>query len=286
MMKIEKNYLGYFEVQPKPTQSFLAKYYENKYFENKIKLNRAYTEDEMYNKSLGPKEAFHLINQDKGSMIDIGCGEGYFINFFHQRGWSASGVDFSNDGISEVFPELIDKVHIGDIYLHIDELIAREVKFNFVSINHVLEHVINPLEILEKLKYLLEPNGILRISAPNDFSPLQQYLLRDKFVAEEYWVCYPDHLNYFNVASFSNILHETGYVIDHMLAEFPIEIFLLNNHSNYHHRKETGKEAHLARVRFENYLEKESIDSLINFRRGCASANIGRSLTAYCRLTK
>ena len=65
---------------------------------------------------------------------------------------------------------------------------------------------------------------------------------------------------------------------------FPIEIYMLNEASNYVGERQLGRAAHLARVEFEVALYEQSLDKLLAFRRGCAAAGIGRNMAAYITL--
>jgi hypothetical protein len=66
-----------------------------------------------------------------------------------------------------------------------------------------------------------------------------------------------------------------------LLADYPIDTFLLNDATNYVRRPDTGRACHFARVHLELALADQSIASLVAFRRGCADAGIGRNLITY-----
>jgi 2-polyprenyl-3-methyl-5-hydroxy-6-metoxy-1,4-benzoquinol methylase len=284
-MELKWNTEGYYEVSPKPTTKELKEYYQNNYVEKKLQNGEVtYTEDEIFHKSLGCKEAYTILSKKSGSMLDIGCGEGFYLNYFEQQGWSVLGADFSKDGIHKNFPNLIDSFIEGDVFDTIDILINKESKFDLITINHVLEHVIDPKAIIEKLRCLMNKESVLRVSVPNDFSVIQNFLKSNGKIEKDFWICYPDHLNYFNVDGIRSFLDMNGFDVVDILAEFPIELYLMNDSSNYSKNPSLGKSAHEARISTENMMAKNSIEDLISFRRGCAGANIGRVVSAYCQI--
>jgi hypothetical protein len=71
-------------------------------------------------------------------------------------------------------------------------------------------------------------SSLARISVPNDFSILQEELVRSGATGET-WFCPPDHLSYFNFSSLRAALENSGYNCIKMLADFPIESFLFNH---------------------------------------------------------
>ena len=66
----------------------------------------------------------------------------------------------------------------------------------------------NPLNVIYKLRFLLNEGGILIIMVPNHKSFLSQ-IYRLKWD----WVSPPDHLHYFNFKSLSTILLKNGFAL-------------------------------------------------------------------------
>ena len=123
-----------------------------------------------------------------------------------------------------------------------------------------------------------------RLIVPNDDSYLQHELVRRNFAKPDFWVCPPEHLNYFIVDTFRAIIKAAGFKLDLMLGEFPVDMFLFNPDSNYQLDPAKGKNSHYARIHLENMIAGQSIEKLIAFRKGCAEAGVGRDLVAYLSL--
>ena len=100
----------------------------------------------------------------------------------------------------------------------------------------------------------------------------------------QFWLAAPDHLNYFNTDSLPRALSMHGWEVVEHLGDFPVDMFLLNPDTDYMRDRSKGRNCHFARVAFEMSLWKErSLDAVVEFRRGCARAGVGRNQTVYAR---
>ncbi len=219
-------------------------------------------------------------------MLDVGCGEGYFLRYFSDQGWEVRGLDFTADGVERHFPEFLDRLETGNLFDLLDREAQSGARYDLVVCNNVLEHVIDPLKLLEDLKKVVTPGGIVRLAVPNDGSWLQQLVVSLGHAKKDFWVCPPEHLSYFTVETLQTLLQRTGWQTLEILTAFPIELYLLNEASNYTKDRSLGRASHFARVEFEVELCAQSLDKLLAFRRGCAAAGIGRNMAAYMTMGK
>ena len=99
-------------------------------------------------------------------VLEIGFGNGAFLDFSKSIGWDVSGV--------ELIPSLVDRaVQNGyNAFLGVDD-IPVENKYDLIVAFDVLEHIESNqiLNFFEKIKTFLHPNGILIIRVPNGSSP-------------------------------------------------------------------------------------------------------------------
>ena len=100
----QKNPLGFYEAVPTPTKEELQAHYRDQYYQN---ANGTYAPDYLpeeveYFHNLA-RVAFETARQYKidSSLLDLGCGEGFFTKSFHSFGWSVACCDFSEFGISK-----------------------------------------------------------------------------------------------------------------------------------------------------------------------------------------
>ena len=140
----------------------------------------------------------------KGGWLEVGCGEGWLLSAARRAGWQVRGLDFSADGLARFHPELESAVTFGDAFENLDQLIEAGAAFEVVALEHVLEHVLDPAALLARLPRLLTPGGVVAITVPNDFSPLQLAARADGAIDRDFWVAPPQHLNYFEAQSLAD----------------------------------------------------------------------------------
>ena len=284
---LNDNY-GYFEVQPKPSNEFLKDYYSKKYFQdNKSLYSHSYTEVELEYFTNKIKERYWIFEQyfsDKRykslKALDVGCGEGFTSKFLMDNGMEVTALDYSNYGIQQMHPSLLAVFMEGDIIDNITLLQDKGEKFDLVWLDNVLEHSLDPIEMIEKCKSIISDNGMLIIEVPNDFSKFQNKLIEKNIVKEEYWVAYPDHLTYFGRESLNKLLESNGWNLHKLIADFPIQWGLVNKNSNYSIKKENGQQAHETRLFMDNFIhETNNVAEIVAFYESLANIGLGRQLT-------
>ncbi len=287
---IIENKLGYFSIKDLPTSLELEQYYSEKYFQNDGgNYSRTYTADELQyftNSAHVTKFIYDdLYNHRlmKNSLLDVGTGEGFFANYFLENDWDVRTLDYSSDGLKQHNPSLLTTLIQGDIFKSLEKLIEEQKSFNIINLSNVLEHVIDPVRILEKFKFILSEKSILRISVPNDYSKFQEFLLNKNYTSNT-WLCPPDHLHYFTFDSLGKLLESLNYEIIISMGEFPIEVFLSNESSSYVKNKDNGKYAHKSRVEVDNFLFNQGLEKYINYYKACAEIGFSRQVVIYVKV--
>ena len=150
------------------------------------------------------KLIINITGKKKGAILDIGAGTGAFINVMKEAGWKITGLE----------PDLTARTKAKELYdvalnnpEHLFSLTGKS--FDAITMWHVLEHVHELHEYLDKLKNLLKPDGKLIIAVPN-------YTCYDEKFYKQYWAAYdvPRHLYHFSPQSFYTLmtLHEMKVV--------------------------------------------------------------------------
>lgn len=289
--RLKKHRLGFWEIAAKPTPQELQRYYADKYYqEAKGSYELEYTKDELlyFRAKLEQRYSVlqHLIPQvceSTGRLLDVGCGEGYALAFFREQGWSVKGIDFSSAGVKAKNPDCTDALVTGDIFSLLQAEISTGATYDVVWLQNVLEHVIDPLDLLESLRALVSPGGLAVVTVPNDCSITQRGALSHQHIDNAFWVAPPDHLTYFDCDSLANIANATSWECVEMLGDFPVDWFLFHPGSNYVRDKSAGKAAHKARVQIENLIHARPIEDVIRFWSAAAKLGFGRDLTAFLR---
>lgn len=181
---------------PRPDENSIGKYYESSDYISHSGNSRSLF-DRIYfiARSIALRNKKKLISRyfNSGKLLDYGCGAGSFLAYMKHSGWQAFGVEPSAKARD------IAKESGAVIAASIEEL--QEEKFHMVTLWHVLEHIHQLNETVEKLKTKLAENGIILIAVPN----------YESFDATHYkndWAAYdvPRHLWHFSQQSMSQLL--------------------------------------------------------------------------------
>lgn len=284
---------GYWHAHPMPTQEELDRYYKEKYYKT-LEGNRSMTD-----KQKDPDGFYEIQYEDRLrrilplmaqsqplSVIDLGAGYGDFLSFMKRKGWRVSGLEPSRETYEQIQNE-----GLGIVSGNVEEKFESFEPAGLVTINNVLEHVRNPDRILAIIRdHLLAPGGIVSILVPNDFSSLQDVILKtthaDQPEKQHYWVAPPDHLSYWSTETIGPFLKRCGFEVLSLSMDFPIELFLLMG-DDYVTRPETGRPSHLRRVQLEKNLRKAGREDLKDSLFGAfAAAGLGRVMQVIARPVK
>lgn len=150
------------------------------------------------------KGKLNLVSKhvQKGSILDYGCGTGMFLKQCDDSGWKTYGME-PDSGARSIANSFALKVKENKA-----DLIASfpEIKFNAITLWHVLEHVTDLDETISYFKERLATNGVLIIAVPN-------YTSYDAAHYKEHWAAYdvPRHLYHFDMESMSRLLNDRGF---------------------------------------------------------------------------
>ena len=276
---------GAVSVNPLPSNEELATYYESKYWQAP---DRTHTEDYSYDErnylSLQSKVIESLVPLEDFNALDVGCGEGFLLKHLLDSGHHTIGLDMNDWAINKFNPSAAPHLVKGNVFESLDTFIVKSQKFDVIFLKHIFEHLPNPEELLQKLKQVLADPGFLVISVPNDFSDLQKAMRDQSFYQDKYFVSYPDHLHYFTRESLIKLLSSKGYSFIDGIADFPIEWFIANEHSNYAKNPEIGKAAHRARIFLETQINVREPQLVLSFWRSLFNLGQGRSITAIFKM--
>ena len=139
-----------------------------------------------------------------GKALDIGSGSGLFLSILKRYGWQVQGVDISEDAAKRAKEFLDIDVFVGDV----ESADFEPESFDFISMNHSLEHLPNLNETLRTVKKLLKPAGVLYIEVPNVES------LSCK-ISKQHWLHWdsPRHLFSFSPRTLKLLLNKNDFEI-------------------------------------------------------------------------
>jgi SAM-dependent methyltransferase len=141
-------------------------------------------------------------------IIDIGCGDGFHLNLlreFGQKSWRLEGVDLSDRAVVMGRKNGL-QIHQGTV----QSLNLPKASYDLAFMIATIEHVDDPVVVLEAARSLLKPGGRLVIVTDNtdtlDFQGAQT----------RYWGGYhfPRHWNLFNPNTMRSIARKTQFELE------------------------------------------------------------------------
>lgn len=154
----------------------------------------------------GEKASSHAYVPKDVKILDIGCGFGEAIGYHQNRNCKAYGIE-ADSNVKKVIDKFGFDIKIGLFNKYLYE----KSYFDYVTMDQVLEHSINPIETLDGINHVLKPNGHLVISIPNANSLLANLL-------KERWINWhtPYHLQFFSKQSVELLAEKTGFAVESM----------------------------------------------------------------------
>lgn len=108
---------------------------------------------------------FHLPVVRDGRLLEIGCGSGRDLQVLKSIGWEAEGID-PDPGAVEVAKSKGLNARVGTV----ESQEYDESTFDAIVMNHVIEHVPNPVAFLQICNRILKPGGKIVMVTPNTVS--------------------------------------------------------------------------------------------------------------------
>jgi len=142
---------------------------------------------------------------DHGRILDIGCGRGLFLHIMQEDGWDVTGQEFSEKSASYASDIYGIDVKTGEL----KDCEYESESFDVVNINHVLEHLENPDEVIAECYRILKKGGLLVTAVPNIDSLQAFFGKRDWFQLD-----LPFHLYHFSSKSLFDLLEKKSFKVD------------------------------------------------------------------------
>jgi SAM-dependent methyltransferase len=101
-----------------------------------------------------------------GKILDVGCGDGSRLARFKDLGWEVFGQELDPKAALRARETFGIDVHVGSLA----SSGLPEMSFDWVVMNHVIEHVHDPVELLRQCRRLLRKGGNLVLITPNSKS--------------------------------------------------------------------------------------------------------------------
>jgi 2-polyprenyl-3-methyl-5-hydroxy-6-metoxy-1,4-benzoquinol methylase len=128
--RLVRHPLGFLRARELPDPETLRSYYASRYFQtSQSNYRSSYSKEEIAWFHIKTARIAAIVASVRGSvtgtLLDVGCGEGFAMDWFGRNGWTVRGLDFSRAGMETMNPYLLDQLEAGDIQelldLHIDK---------------------------------------------------------------------------------------------------------------------------------------------------------------------
>jgi 2-polyprenyl-3-methyl-5-hydroxy-6-metoxy-1,4-benzoquinol methylase len=136
-----------------------------------------------------------------GKLLDVGCGSGERLERFRSLGWTVSGLDFDEKVVGIAKERGLD-VRCGTI----PGTWFPTGAFDAITLNHVVEHVPDPVALFEECERILKPGGKVVITTPNNLCWGRRLFGNDWRGLEP-----PRHLHVFSPSSMETTLRKSNF---------------------------------------------------------------------------
>ena len=140
----------------------------------------------------------------RGRLLDIGSGLGYFLKIAQDDGWEVEGIEPRSAAAKYCYENFTIKAHEG----FLEDFESKPGIYDVITLWDVLEHVSNHIRFIERSIDLLAPGGILVLAIPNASGlPARIFKGRWRYVMAS-------HLHYFKMPYIKQLLTSRKMVVE------------------------------------------------------------------------
>lgn len=149
------------------------------------------------------------------NILDYGCGNGQFLVKARATASSVNGLE----------PETALQPYFQEKSLQVFTSLQQiQAQYDLITMFHVVEHLPDPIAVLQQLKSLLKPGGCLVIETPNSQDALLTLYKNPAFASFTYWSC---HLQLFSADALGILASKTGFKVQYVKQ---VQRYSLANH--------------------------------------------------------
>ncbi len=149
------------------------------------------------------------LYQPEGDLLELGCGTGEFLDVAQQNGFDSYGIEPSHWAAQEA-----QKLHPNVLQGSLEDWLEqfKGLRPDVIALWHVLEHVPDPLTLLQQLRIIIAPTGVLAIEVPN-YASSEARRLGEQWGSAQL----ADHVHHYTPKGLGSILLSAGFVVDALI---------------------------------------------------------------------
>ena len=194
---------GLVRVQPFPTAEQLLTQYRASYYRDPERGYVDYDADEAVFRAEFRRRLRALgAAGARGALFDVGCASGALLLEARAHGFAVSGLEPDPEVAARTAARVDAPVRGGSI----EEALLESARYDVITLFDVLEHLVDPLAVLRKLRRALVPGGWIAVTVP-DFGGAWARLTGPRWPFVTPW----EHVLYFTRRTLTRALHEAGF---------------------------------------------------------------------------
>lgn len=132
-------------------------------------------------------------------VIDVGCGQGHFVDTALREGWHAEGIDLAEPAI-----QICERLGVPGRKLDFFDPSLLPDAFDLVTMFELIEHVPDPRAFVRRAAEITRPGGLVYITTPN-------YMCLDRRVQGLDWSpIHAEHLTYFDPRTLRRLVRDAA----------------------------------------------------------------------------
>jgi 2-polyprenyl-3-methyl-5-hydroxy-6-metoxy-1,4-benzoquinol methylase len=166
-----------------------------------------------YEELLDTLEKYRSTNK----LIDVGCGDGYFLEAARKRNWDVYGTEFTEEAVG-----ICERKGIQMSLGPLNPAHYEKESFDVITSFEVIEHINQPQREVGAFFSILRKGGIVYVTTPN-FNSISRNIIGKNWSIIEY----PEHLSYYTRPTLRRVFVEnqfqllamttTGFSINRMM---------------------------------------------------------------------
>lgn len=170
------------------------------------------------------KTVVDWTDSDK-KVLELGCHTGYLSEWLQKQGCEVTGIDLNSQAL-EIAKPYLTKAIFADLETEEFWSQIKGNSYDTITCMHVLEHLTNPWETLQKLSQHLKSNGEIIIALPNINNAKDRYnMLFGEFNYTVEGVMDKTHLRFFNQKTTRELIDSAGLSIIDYFSPWQVNPF-------------------------------------------------------------